>query len=159
MDKNWIIAPKYIVEGDLIVNKETGASLHDAEIDQLPLIKGDLAALIEHRFTCISELIHLSPDRLSVERKVFDRIGRAVRVYLTAKEVFKTEPSDYQKHLLANDALLDREEERQQKASESAIEEKTNTHVVIGYSLWNSRTGKWEDWTFDEKDNPVKNED
>ena len=118
-----------------------------------------MAALIEHRYTYISELIHLSPDRLSVERKVFDRIGRAVRVYLSAKEVLKAEPSDYQRNVLTDDASLGREEERQQKPPESAIEEKTNTHVVIGYSLWNSRTGKWEDWTFDDKDNPVKNED
>ena len=158
MDKNWIIAPKYIVEGDLIVNKETGASLPDETIDQLPLLKGDLAALIEHRYTYISELIHLSPDRLSVERKVFDRIGRAVRVYLSAKEVLNAEPSDYQRHVLTDDEFLDREEERQSKSAEG-VEENTNTRVVIGYSLWNPRTGKWEDWTFDEKDNPVKNED
>lgn len=156
MDKNWIIAPKYIVEGDLIVNKETGASLPDETIDQLPLLKGDLAALIEHRYTYISELIHLSPDRLSVERKVFDRIGRAVRVYLSAKEVLNAEPSDYQRLVLTDDA---REEERQPNLAESDLQEKTDTQVVIGYSLWNSRTGKWENWTFDEKDNPVKNED
>ena len=158
MDDSVKIAPKYTLENGLIVNKATGAYVFDVTIDQLPLLPKDYSVLAKHPFSYVSELLDLAPNQLSTERKVYDRIGRAVRVYLDAKEAMDPRHLDYQKTIVPRFEKRSKIANDQKKESTNGTQEDKHNRI-IEYRFWNEHLGIWEEWIPDDnKDSLVNTE-